>query len=54
MPAELTEEQIAKILHGISVPTQPQILVDLQMEQIMPDPDISRIAKLIAKDVGLA
>ncbi|MFT6122324.1 MAG: HD-like signal output (HDOD) protein [Oleiphilaceae bacterium] len=54
MPAELTEEQIAKILHGISIPTQPQILVDLQMEQIMPEPDITRIAKLIAKDVGLA
>lgn len=54
MPATLTEEQIHQILQGITVPTQPQILVDLQMEQIMPEPDISRIAKLIAKDVGLA
>ncbi len=54
MPTELTTEQIAKILQGISVPPQPQILVDLQMEQIMPNPDIGRIAELIAKDVGLA
>jgi len=54
MPTELTDEQIEKILHGIHVPPQPQILVDLQMEQIMPDPDISRIAALISKDVGLA
>ena len=33
---KLTEEQVKKILHGIHVPPQPQILVDLQMEQIMP------------------
>jgi HD-like signal output (HDOD) protein len=52
--AELTPEQIAKILQGISIPPQPQIMVDLQMEQIMPDPDIKTIAKLISKDVGLS
>lgn len=51
---QLTDEQVNKILHGIHVPPQPQILVDLQMEQIMPDPDIKRIANLIAKDVGLS
>lgn len=54
MNNELSEEQIAQILQGISVPPQPQILVDLQMEQIMPEPDLTRIADLIAKDVGLA
>lgn len=54
MAAELSDEQIAKILQGIHVPPQPQILVDLQMEQIMPNPDIDRIADLISKDVGLA
>lgn len=54
MSTELTEEQISKILMGIHVPPQPQILVDLQMEQIMPEPDINRIAELISKDVGLA
>ena len=54
MARELTEEQIHTILQGIKIPPQPQILVDLQMEQVMPDPDISRIAKLISQDVGLA
>jgi len=54
MPNTLTEAQVAKILHGIHVPPQPQILVDLQMEQILPEPDINRIATLISKDVGLS
>jgi HD-like signal output (HDOD) protein len=51
---ELSEEQLNKILLGISIPPQPQIMVDLQMEQVMPDPDILHIAKLISQDVGLA
>ncbi len=54
MANQLSQEQVSKILQGIFVPPQPQILVDLQMEQIMPDPDITRIANLIAKDVGLS
>lgn len=54
MSKDLTEEQIKRLLQGIRVPPQPQILVDLQMEQMMPDPDIRRIASLISKDVGLA
>jgi HD-like signal output (HDOD) protein len=51
---ELTEEQIKNILQGIKIPPQPQILVDLQMEQVMPDPDIKQIARLISQDVGLS
>jgi len=54
MPNQLTEAQVEKILHGIHIPPQPQILVDLQMEQILPEPDINRIAELISKDVGLS
>ncbi len=54
MSKQLSQEQIAQILQGISVPPQPQILVDLQMEQLMPEPDLKRIAELISKDVGLA
>ncbi len=52
--SELSAEQIQKILQGISIPPQPQIMVDLQMEQVMPDPDLDRIAKLISQDVGLS
>jgi len=54
MAQELTKDQIQAILQGIKIPPQPQILVDLQMEQVMPDPDINHIAQLISKDVALA
>lgn len=50
----LNQEQIEKILRGITVPPQPQIIVDIHMEQAMPNPDIDRIGKLISQDVGLA
>jgi len=45
MPVELTDEQIRRVLQGISVPPQPQIMVDLQMEQVMPEPDLRNIAR---------
>ncbi|PCC98894.1 HDOD domain-containing protein [Halopseudomonas pelagia] len=54
MTQDLTEEQIKHALQGISVPPQPQIMVDLQMEQVMPDPDLKVIARLISQDPGLA
>lgn len=54
MANQLSQEQVSQILQGIFVPPQPQILVDLQMEQFLPTPDITRIANLIAKDVGLS
>ena len=54
MSQELSTEQIQQALQGISVPPQPQIMVDLQMEQYMPDPDLEVIARLIAQDPGLS
>lgn len=54
MSQELSAEQIQQALQGISVPPQPQIMVDLQMEQYMPDPDLDVIARLIAQDPGLS
>ena len=54
MSQELSSEQIQQALQGISVPPQPQIMVDLQMEQYMPDPDLEVIAKLISQDPGLS
>ena len=54
MTQDLTEEQIRNALQGISVPPQPQIMVDLQMEQVMPDPDLKAIARLISQDPGLS
>lgn len=54
MSQDLTPEQIQQALQGISVPPQPQIMVDLQMEQYMPDPDLGVIARLISQDPGLS
>ena len=54
MTKALNEEQVNKILRGITVPPQPQIIVDIHMEQAMPNPDIDRIAQLISQDVGIA
>jgi HD-like signal output (HDOD) protein len=53
MSQELTAEQIQQALQGITIPPQPQIMVDLQFEQYMPDPDLETIAKLISQDPGL-
>lgn len=54
MSKELSAEYIQQVLQGISVPPQPQIMVDLQMEQVMPNPDLRTIAKLISHDPGLS
>ncbi len=54
MSIELSTEQIQQALLGISVPPQPQIMVDLQMEQYMPEPDLNAIATLISHDPGLS
>ncbi len=54
MSDELTQDQISRVLHGISIPPQPQIMVDLQMEQMDPHFSLERVAKLISQDVGLA
>ncbi|NWB84321.1 HDOD domain-containing protein [Pseudomonas gingeri] len=54
MLTELTAEQIKLALQGISVPPQPQIMVDLQIEQYLPDPDLTEIARLISQDPGIS
>lgn len=54
MSVGLNEEQIKRVLQGIAIPPQPQVMVDLHMEQAMPDPDMTRIAAIISQDVGLS
>lgn len=54
MSADLTTEQIQHIMQGIAIPPQPQVMVDLQMEQMSPDCSVASIAKLISQDVGLS
>ncbi len=54
MTTELTAEQISQIMHGIAIPPQPQVMVDLQMEQMAPNCNFEEIARLISQDVGLS
>jgi HD-like signal output (HDOD) protein len=51
---DIQPDQVADILKGISIPSPPQILADLQMELLLPEPDMGAMAAMIAKDVGLA
>ena len=50
----LTQQNIEDILKGITIPSPPQIIADLQMEMATPDPDLNDMAKMISKDPGLA
>ena len=50
----ITQENIEKILKGITIPSPPQVVADLQMEMAMPDPDLNEMANMIHKDPGLA
>ncbi len=54
MSTILTPLQVANALQGIKVPPQPQILVDITMEQVAPEPSLPRITDLIRQDMGLS
>lgn len=53
-PASMSQEQVDAILRGATIPSPPQVIVDLQMEMAMPDPDLNAMATLISGDAGLA
>lgn len=54
MPSNLTEDATQKLLKGINIPPQPQIMVDLQMEIAMPNVSLDTIAAIISKDIGIS
>lgn len=54
MAQVIAEKDAQQLLKGITVPPQPQIMVDLQMEMAMPDVCMDTIMAIIAKDVGLS
>ncbi len=54
MPQQMSDKDLKEALKGLTIPPQPQILVDIQLEQLSPNPDLKQIAKLISKDPGLA
>lgn len=54
MSVDLSNDQIQQVLQGIAIPPQPQVMVDLQMEQYSDNCSVQRIAHLISQDVGLS
>ncbi|WP_347989344.1 HDOD domain-containing protein [Methylomonas sp. AM2-LC] len=53
--AQVIEEETAnKLLKGICIPPQPQIMVDLQMEMQMPETSLENICAIISKDIGIS
>jgi HD-like signal output (HDOD) protein len=54
MSYELSEVTAQKLLKGIQIPPQPQIMVDVQMETAMPDVSLTNIAAIISKDIGIS
>ncbi|GAB6041771.1 HDOD domain-containing protein [Endothiovibrio diazotrophicus] len=46
-------EQAERLLANVGVPIQPQVVVDINFELAMPDPDFDEIAKLISSDPAL-
>ncbi len=50
----IAEETAQQLLKGISIPPQPQIMVDLLMEMAGVDVRMDVIAEIISKDVGIS
>lgn len=53
-PNDIDQGKVNDLLKGIKIPSQPQILVDIQMELVSPFGEMQVIADLIAKDVALS
>ncbi len=51
---ELNLDNLQQITSGFYIPPKPEILIDLHQEMAADEPDLSRIAALIAHDVGLS
>ncbi|MDH5217082.1 MAG: HDOD domain-containing protein [Gammaproteobacteria bacterium] len=51
---DLDKSHIEKVLSGISIPPQPKILQELQAERKRGFPNLTNVANLISKDVGLS
>lgn len=44
----------ARLLHGITIPPRPAVLVELQEKLLLPDTGIEDVTRVISSDVGLA
>ncbi|MEY2632664.1 MAG: hypothetical protein RIR00_1318 [Pseudomonadota bacterium] len=54
MDLQLSLEEAQKVLKGVTIPPRPTLLVSLNQELQKDDPDLRRVAALIAKDVAIS
>jgi HD-like signal output (HDOD) protein len=54
MAAEVSREEVERILQGISIPPRPSLLGEVDRELGKAEPDLRRTATLISKDVALS
>lgn len=54
MTVEIEQEDIEKLLGSITIPPRPTVLINLLEEHNRDEPDLQRMARLIASDVGLS
>lgn len=52
--SNVSQQELEKILKGVKIPPQPQVLVELDNEQSKKSPNLNRISELISRDVGLS
>lgn len=50
----IEQETVNRLLKGINIPPQPQIMVDLQMVLIEENVNLEAVAAIITRDVGLS
>ena len=54
MTVEIEQEDIEKLLGGITIPPRPTVLIELMEERNRDEPNLQKMARLIASDVGLS
>lgn len=51
---EVDEKVLENIKRSFTIPSKPELLIDLQNQLKLPDPNITLISDIISKDVGIA
>jgi HD-like signal output (HDOD) protein len=54
MQGDLSQSDVERLLKGVTIPPRPTLLLEVDQELKRSDPDISRIARLISRDVGIS
>lgn len=51
---KVDEKVLEKVKSGFTIPSKPELLIELQAQLKLADPNINRIADIISQDIGIA